>query len=163
MKEYFQTVTRFSKQWNKQDGCLQISERKTDAENAVHTVNTTPLTFEFYTSSSILILLIMRRWQDGSLSVSFHRPETAVPSYSFFHSSQALHSVVEFVFKCSFHLHSFRSLQPFDNFFFSLPSDTFQPHQSNVSLVFLFSFHSGKQYLFWHSFFIPPFSTSVPS
>jgi hypothetical protein len=82
---------------------------------STHEHNTTY--FEFYTFSSILILLIMRRWQDGSLSISFHRPETVVPSYYFSHSSQALHSVVEFVFKCSFYLHSFRSLQPFDNSF----------------------------------------------
>jgi hypothetical protein len=63
----------------------------------------TPLTSEFYTISSILILLIIRRWQDGSLSISFHRPETAVYYYYYFsHSSQALHSVAKFVFQCSF-------------------------------------------------------------
>jgi len=62
----------------------------------------TTLTSEFYTFSSILIMLIMRRWQDGSLSVSYHWSETTVSSYSFSHSSQALHSVVHFVFQRSF-------------------------------------------------------------
>jgi len=100
----------------------------------------TPLTSEFYTFSSILIMLIMRRWQNGSLSVSYHWSQTAVSSYSFSLSSQALHSVVQFVLQCSF-------------FFFPVGLYSRMPISCPRYLQILFS-HIIPKFL-WYSSFLP--------
>lgn len=100
---------------SKMVACQEVRESLTLKMRS--TLDNTTSNLQICTISNILILLVMRRWQDGSLSISFHWPETAVSSYSFlillkhYTPLWSLSSIAVFLL-------SFRSLAPVCQFIF---------------------------------------------